>query len=162
MQARRPLPAPRAYEGFPIVEDGVGLVRRFVDGVARGVGHLPPRLAEPRAVTIVTCEMFAPTMRRLLDRVQVENLILTLAPIANDWFGRGIGVAGLLTGQDIQAQLAGRELGNEVLVPGVAVRDGAGVFLDDLTPADLAAALHVPVRVVEPTAAALLRAAVGR
>jgi putative radical SAM enzyme (TIGR03279 family) len=162
LEARLPLPPARAYEGFPIVEDGVGLVRRFIDGFARAVAHVPTRLARPRAVTVVTGEMFAPTMRWALDRIQVENLTLTLAPIANDWFGRGIGVAGLLTGQDIQAQLAGRALGDEVLVPGVAVHDGAGVFLDDLTPGDLATALHVPLRVVDPTAPALLRAAVGR
>jgi hypothetical protein len=45
-----------------------------------------------------------------------------------------------------------------VLVPAVALRDGEGVFLDDLTPADLARALGVPVTPVEPDAAALLRA----
>ncbi|HSE03955.1 MAG TPA: DUF512 domain-containing protein, partial [Methylomirabilota bacterium] len=78
-----------------------------------------------------------------------------------------IGVAGLLTGRDIQIQLeqaraAGRELGDEVLVPAVAIREGAGVFLDDLTPADLAAALETPVTAVEPTAPALLAALLGR
>jgi len=45
-----------------------------------------------------------------------------------------------------------------VLVPAVAVRDGDGTFLDDLTPADLARDLGVPVRVVQPTPGALLRA----
>jgi hypothetical protein len=48
-----------------------------------------------------------------------------------------------------------------VLVPAVALRDGAGVFLDDLTTADLAAALGVPVRPVEPDARALLDALVA-
>jgi len=52
-------------------------------------------------------------------------------------------------------------LGDEVLVPAVAVRDGDGVFLDDVTPADLARDLGVPVRVVEPSARALLRALLG-
>ena len=45
-----------------------------------------------------------------------------------------------------------------LLVPAVAVRDGEGVFLDDLTPGDLASALGVPVRVVESTARGLLDA----
>jgi NifB/MoaA-like Fe-S oxidoreductase len=53
------------------------------------------------------------------------------------------------------------DLGEEVLVPSVAVRDGDGVFLDDLTPADLARALGVGVRVVEPSGRALLRALRG-
>jgi len=161
LQAGRDLPAARDYEGFPIVEDGVGLVRRFTDGFMRAVTRLPRRLARPRAVTLVTGEMFAPRLRALLDTVRVDNLAVTLAPIANEWFGRGIGVAGLLTGQDIQSQLAGRALGDEVLVPAAALRDGAGVFLDDLAPDDLGAALDTRVRVVEATAPALLRAVLG-
>ena len=55
----------------------------------------------------------------------------------------------------------GRDLGDAVLVPAVAVRDGAGVFLDDLAPADLAMALRTPVIPVEPTPAALVRALVS-
>ena len=46
-------------------------------------------------------------------------------------------------------------------MPGVAVRDGAGVFLDDLTTEDLGVSLGVPVRPVEPVPAAFLRALVG-
>jgi putative radical SAM enzyme (TIGR03279 family) len=162
LQAGLDVPAARAYEDFPIVEDGVGLVRRFHDGFARAVGRLPARLDRPRAVTLVTGEMFAPRLRALLETVRVSHLNISVASIANEWFGRGIGVAGLLTGQDIQAQLAGRELGDEVLVPAVCLRDRDGMFLDDLTPGDLAAALGTPVRSVEPTAPALLRAIAGR
>jgi putative radical SAM enzyme (TIGR03279 family) len=157
-----PVPGPGAYEGFPIAEDGVGLVRRFEDGFARAVRHGPRRLAAaPRRVTVVTGEMFAPRMRRLLATLAVSGLTVEVAPIANDWFGRGIHVAGLLTARDIMAQLAGRDAGDEVLVPAAAVRDGEGVFLDDLAPADVAAALGVPVRVVETAPGHLVRALVG-
>ena len=79
---------------------------------------------------------------------------MRLAPVANDWFGRGIGVAGLLTGQDIQSPARGRATSaTRCSFPPVAVRDGAGVFLDDLTPADLArAAAARPSIPVEPDA----------
>jgi len=167
LQAGLPLPAAREYEGFAVAEDGIGLVRRFEDAFARAVSRRPARLPRPRHVTVVTGEMFAPRMRALLDRVVVDGLRVDLVPVANEFFGRGIGVAGLLTGRDIQIQLeqaraAGRELGDAVLVPAVAIRDGAGVFLDDLTPADLAAALGTPVVTVEPDAPALLAALLGR
>jgi NifB/MoaA-like Fe-S oxidoreductase len=82
-------------------------------------------------------------------------------PVRSEWFGGSIGVAGLLTGTDIQAQLASRRLEDEVLVPAVALRDGRGAFLDDVTPGDLAASLGVPVTAVEPTPGALLRALAG-
>jgi putative radical SAM enzyme (TIGR03279 family) len=161
LQAAWPLPAAAAYEGFPVIEDGIGLVRRFSDGFASATRRLPARVAPQRTVTVVTGALFVPSMRRLLDRISVRGLRVELAPVVNDWFGHGIGVAGLLTGQDIAAQLAGRPLGDEVLVPAVAIRDGAGVFLDDLSPADLTASLGVPVRPVETTPSALAAALLG-
>ena len=106
-------------------------------------------------------------MQALLARPRVPGLAVRLVAIANEFFRRGIGVAGLLTGRDIQIQLAQSScgadgLGDEVLVPAVTLRDGAGVFLDDLTPADVADSLGTPVTVVEPDAAALLAALLGR
>jgi putative radical SAM enzyme (TIGR03279 family) len=162
LAAGRPLPAAAAYEGFPVIEDGIGLVRRFSDGFASATRRLPARVAPQRTVTVVTGALFAPTMRRLLGRIKVRGLRVELVPVVNDWFGHGIGVAGLLSGHDIAAQLAGRPLGDEVLVPAVAIRDGAGVFLDDLSPADLGASLRVPVRPVETTPSALAAALLGR
>jgi putative radical SAM enzyme (TIGR03279 family) len=167
LQAGLPLPGAAEYEGFAVAEDGIGLVRRFEDAFARSVGRRPARLARPRHVTVVTGEMFAPRMRALLDPLAVDGLTVCPVAVTNELFGRGIGVAGLLTGRDIQIQLeqrraAGHELGDEVLVPAVALRDGAGVFLDDLTPSDLAASLGIPVTAVEPDAPAFLAALIGR
>jgi len=162
LQAGRVLPRAAAYEGFPILEDGVGLVRRFTDTFARAARRLPSRLAVPRRVTVVTGEMFAPLLRHLLADLAVRGLEVAVAPIANEWFGRGIGVAGLLTGRDIREQLAGRDLGERVLVPAVAVRDGDGVFLDDVTPPEISTALGVPTHVVEATGSALIAALAAR
>jgi NifB/MoaA-like Fe-S oxidoreductase len=103
--------------------------------------------------------MFAPRLRALLERGGLARPGVLVAAVPNDFFGRAIGVAGLLTARDIQRHLATLgDLGRVVLVPAAAVRDGDGVFLDDVTPADLARDLAVPVRVVEPSAAALLAA----
>jgi putative radical SAM enzyme (TIGR03279 family) len=161
LHAGLPIPPSAAYEGFPVVEDGIGLVRRFEDGWTRARRRAPARLARPRAVTVVTGEMYAPRLARRLDGLEVNGLDARLRAIRNEWFGGSVQVAGLLTGADIQRQLAGTALGDAVLIPSVALRDGAGVFLDDLTPADLAASLGVPVIPVEPDARALLDALVG-
>jgi putative radical SAM enzyme (TIGR03279 family) len=162
LHAGLPVPAATAYEGFPVIEDGVGLVRRFSDGFAATRRRLARPFPRPRHVTVVTGTLFAPRMRRLVESAPTENLTITVAPIVNDWFGHGIGVAGLLTAHDIQSQLAGRELGDLVLVPQVALSEKAGVFLDDLTLDDVSARLGVPVRAVEPSAAALVTALLGR
>jgi putative radical SAM enzyme (TIGR03279 family) len=161
LQAGLPIPSRAAYEGFPVVEDGIGLVRRFEDGWARVKRRAPARLARPRAVTVVTGEMYAPRLERLLAGFGVGNLDVRVRAIRNEWFGGSVQVAGLLTGADIQRQLAGTALGEAVLVPSVALRDSVGVFLDDLTPGEIASALGVPVRPVEPAARALFDALVG-
>jgi putative radical SAM enzyme (TIGR03279 family) len=162
-----PLPPAGAYEGFAVAEDGIGLVRRFEDGWARALRRRLAPPSRPRRVTVVTGELFAPRMRALLAPLRVPRLTVEVQPIRNELFGRGIGVAGLLSGRDIQLQLGeaacgGPGLGDEILVPAVALRDGAGVFLDDLTPADLVQTLGTPVTPVEPTAPALLAALLGR
>jgi NifB/MoaA-like Fe-S oxidoreductase len=101
-------------------------------------------------------------LERWLEPLTAVGLSARVAAVPNEFFGRTIGVAGLLTGRDIQRHLGDlSDLGEEVLIPSVAVRDGDGVFLDDLSPADLARDLGIAVRVVQPTARALLRALRG-
>jgi putative radical SAM enzyme (TIGR03279 family) len=152
LQAERPLPPAEAYEGFAIAEDGIGLVRRFEDGFAR----VRRRRADAgaRRATVVSGTLYAPRLARLL--ADVPGVRVTAVP--NAFFGGNVAVAGLLTGQDIQRHLATLDdLGEAVFVPAVALRDGEGVFLDDLTPADLTRVLGVPVVPVEPEPGALLR-----
>jgi putative radical SAM enzyme (TIGR03279 family) len=159
LQAGAPLPEAAAYEGFPIAEDGVGLVRRFEDGFEQAARRA--RGGAGARVTVVSGALYAPRLARLLGRL--PGAAARVAAVPNRHFGGSVSVAGLLTGGDIQRHLATeRELGDAVLVPAVAVRDGDGVFLDDVTPADLARDLGVPVRVVDPEPRALLRALAAR
>ena len=153
-----PLPPAAAYEDFPIAEDGIGLVRRFEDGFGRAVAGRRG-VVRSRSVTVVTGEMFAPRLVALLAHAGFDPTTTRVAAVPNDFFGPAIGVSGLLTGRDIQRHLATQsDLGQTVLVPAVALRDVDGVFLDDLTPADLARDLGVPVKAIPPTPGALLRA----
>jgi putative radical SAM enzyme (TIGR03279 family) len=157
LHGERPVPDAAAYEGFAIAEDGIGLVRRFEDGWGRSLARRHAR-AVRRDTTLVTGTMFGPRLARLVGALG-DHARARVVAVANDFFGHGIGVAGLLTGADIQAHLAARgDLGEVVLVPAVTVRDGEGVFLDDVTPADLARDLGVPVKLVAPEPGALLDA----
>jgi len=61
-------------------------------------------------------------------------------------------VTGLLTGQDLLTGLKGLELGDELLLPSVMLRQGQPVFLDDMTLEGLAAQLPVPIRIVHGAA----------
>jgi NifB/MoaA-like Fe-S oxidoreductase len=113
-------------------------------------------------VTVVTGELFAPVLRRLLDGAALRAPAIDVVAVRNDFFGPAITVAGLLTGQDVARALAGRALGDLVLVPGVALHEGHGVFLDDVAPDQLSASLGVPVEAPEASAEGLLAAVLGR
>jgi putative radical SAM enzyme (TIGR03279 family) len=157
LQARHPIPPAAAYEDFSVVEDGVGLVRRFEDDLRR-VASRPgrSRWRGQRAATIVTGELFGPLLGPLLERVRVPGLQAHVMAVPNEFFGRAITVAGLLTGQDVARALSGRSLGDVVLVPRVALTETKGVFLDDVAPEDLARALGVPIATVDASARGLL------
>jgi putative radical SAM enzyme (TIGR03279 family) len=159
LQSGHPLPAAAAYEGFLVAEDGIGLVRRFEDDLAR-VAARPRAGASGRRVTVVSGTLYGPRLAARLASLAPGARVVS---VPNHFFGGTVAVAGLLTGQDIQRELASAgDLGEAVLVPAVALRDGEGVFLDDLTPADLSRSLGgVPVVMVEPSARALARALRG-
>jgi putative radical SAM enzyme (TIGR03279 family) len=161
--AGEPIPPAAAYEGFAVVEDGVGLVRRFEDDFRR-IAARPGRRAwrGARAATLVTGELFGPILGRLLEGLRVPGLRTEIVAVRNEFFGRAITVAGLLTGQDVARALAGRSLGNVVLIPRVALTETKGVFLDDAAPEDLARHLAVPVVTVDSSAGGLVGALLGR
>jgi len=157
LQARQAIPPAAAYEDFSVVEDGVGLVRRFEDEFRRLAGRPGrPRWRGQRAATIVTGELFGPILTPWLERLRVPGLRADVAPVPNEFFGRAITVAGLLTGQDVARALSGRPLGDVVLVPRVALTETKGVFLDDVAPEDLSRALGVPIVAVESSARGLI------
>jgi putative radical SAM enzyme (TIGR03279 family) len=154
LQAGVPLPEAAAYEDFLIAEDGIGLVRRFEEGFERARRRFRPRGTSLRA-TVVSGTLYAPRLAGLLEALPGCRATVTAVP--SHHFGGSVSVAGLLTGGDIQRHLAGfGDLGDVVLVPAVALRDGDGVFLDDVTPAELSRDLGVSVRVIEPDPRVLL------
>jgi hypothetical protein len=61
--------------------------------------------------------------------------------IANDFFGGNIGVAGLLTGEDLSRALMDSSRGTRYLLPDACLNEGR--FLDGLTLADLPRAVEV-------------------
>ncbi len=129
------LPPAEAYEGFPQRENGIGLARLFLDELA---GTRFPRGA--RHLTLVTGTLAAPLLERLAARLRRAGHTADVLAVSNAFYGGGVSVAGLLTGRDIRAALAGRAL-DLLLLPAV-VLNADGCFLDDLTPADLGHPAH--------------------
>jgi len=156
-----PVPSAWAYEGFPQIENGIGLVRRFLDDARRVARRLPRRVPHPIRATIVTSTLAAPLLDELACELnRVEGLEVRVQAVRNEFFGETVTVAGLLTGGDIRRQLSGHDLGDLVILPAVMLREGE--FLDDVRLDELESALETPVIAVRPTPGDLAQALVGR
>ncbi len=155
--AAEDFPQEDAYDGYPLMENGVGMCRDFLDELAFQREELPEALPEPRTLTLATGTLAAPMLEERVAPVLhgVEGLDVQVVPVENTLFGDVVTVSGLLNFQSFEAALrpladAGR-LGDLVLLPPDCV-NFEGLFLDNRpgrnTPDDLSRALGgVPVEV---------------
>ena len=155
LRAGQDIPAIECYEDLPQLENGVGLIAVFREEQEEVLKEAEP--LDLRRVTLVTGHLFAPELAafagRLAKRAGVE---LPVAAITNDFFGDQVTVAGLLTGSDLQQQLAHRDLGDGVVLPAVMFKDDTELLLDDLHSNLLSQRLGTPVIVVDETPWGLL------
>lgn len=147
--AGRPVPPLRAYDGFDLRENGLGMVRHFLDEWAASRSELG-RKPRVRSLTLVTASLFAPILRRELDDLaRLSGVKTELVPVINTQLGETITVAGLLMAQDVIDQLKPHDLSEVVVLPRVMFDHPDGIALDDLSPHAVAQALDRPVALVD-------------
>jgi putative radical SAM enzyme (TIGR03279 family) len=137
--AGREVPQPEVYGEYDQLENGVGMIRLFREQMKAAAPRLPATLPRARRVTIATGVLGTETLRQAADWLtnRVENLEVQTFTIKNDFYGPTITVAGLLMGQDIVGQLQGKELGDLLILPGVAFRETDYRSLDNMTLAEI-------------------------
>ena len=162
--AGRPLPEEERYDGYLQLENGVGMLRLLKEEVEETLAEVKPDVETPkRRVSIATGRLAGPFLKELGKRIETvhQNVTLQIFEIRNDFFGESITVSGLITGQDLIAQLKDQDLGDELLLPSNMIRSGERVFLDDLTIEDAEEALGIPIRIVESGGRDLVCAVTG-
>ena len=150
LKAEREIPEIDAYEGFPQIENGVGLIRSMEEEFHRAIEE-DYALLRGRKVSIATGEAAYNFIKSIAKEAEnkYNGLVADVYKITNNFFGEEITVAGLLTGRDIINALKGKELGEELLISKCMLRDSTNVLLDDVTVEDIEKALNVKVRAVE-------------
>lgn len=100
------LPQEDYYEGYRQLENGVGMLRSLEQDFLSAM-RMEEHGEAPSSFTIATGTAAAPFMTYLLEQAKAYFPALRGQVIAveNDFFGHTIDVAGLLTGQDLSAQL---------------------------------------------------------
>jgi putative radical SAM enzyme (TIGR03279 family) len=151
LKAGYPIPSRTHYGNYPQIEDGIGMVRSFRDEFAR----LEKRLARKdsaqvnkRPGTVLTGTLFAPILAEAVEKLNTKmGTSLFVLPVANNYFGGDVSVAGLVTGGDL---IASRDLikGEFALMPRQMLKSDEAIMLDGQTQKQVETALGVPLHAV--------------
>ncbi len=145
--AHRETPPEEAYEGYPQIENGVGMLRQTEEELKAAAGLYRGEKAVPRHVLIACGTGVAPYMASWLTRYAPEGVTWEVRPIINHFFGETVTVSGLLTGGDLSGQLKGA-CADEILLSRGILRSDGDLTLDDMSVEELRAALPAPVTFV--------------
>ncbi len=168
--AGRDLPEGDRYDGYLQLENGVGMMRLLFDEFKEARKELGKYLLKhqgsrmkKRRISMATGRLAAPYIRELAKELEEElpDTRITVYDIRNDFFGEMITVAGLLTGQDIMAQLQDKDLGERLILPQCVLRSGEDVFLDDYRLCDLEKSLQVHIDIVKSSGWDFVEAIMG-
>ena len=153
------MPEEERYDGYLQLENGVGTTRLLQNEFREAFEKLSGDNRETE-ISLATGKLAYPYLKRMIETLQTKypNVIVHLYEIRNDFFGELITVAGLITGQDLKAQLSGRPLGSRLLLPCCMLRNGEEVFLDDVTLDQLKEALQVQIDIVKSSGQDLIEA----
>lgn len=157
--AEEELPTEDRYDGYLQLENGVGMLTLLKDEFKEAMQTAVHQKklyrdlsdGKTRRLTLATGKLAYRTICDLAAQMMkaFEWLDLNVVAIRNDFFGERITVSGLLTGQDLIAQLKDLPLGDKLLLPQNVLRSGENYFLDDITVPQLEEALQVRVDIVK-------------
>jgi putative radical SAM enzyme (TIGR03279 family) len=161
--AEEELPEEERYDGYLQLENGVGMLRLLInefDEAFEELRNTKGVYIPEKEVSIVTGRLAYKFILEMANKLMMEfpQLKLNIYPIRNDFFGEMITVSGLLTGQDILAQLKDKPLGDKLLLPQNVLKSGESIFLDDMTINELENSLQVPIDIVKSSGQDLIDA----
>ena len=152
LKADLPFPPIKSYGDFPQIENGVGMVPLFLKEAARLLKGVRP-IGEFRATVVTGVSSFGFVRDFLAELAEKSGVDIAPLAVENRLFGASITVSGLVAGNDIAAALEGKDAGSCLLVPDVMLKEGEGLFLDDVSLEELEQRIGCPVIVFDSTPA---------
>lgn len=163
IKAERDIPDADYYEGYPQIENGVGLWRNLEDEALDVIDTLDKERVIMREVGLATGVAAYPLIKKISDKLCeiYPGLKVNVYEIKNDFYGHSVTVAGLITGGDLISQLKGKPIGEELLIPEVMLRKEADLFLDNISVDDVSQELKTKVRTTEDCGLFLIQKILG-
>ena len=160
-------PEEERYDGYLQFENGVGMGRLLYEDSRRRIeeiresGERPDGPSATFATGMLSKALLERVREMMLEAFPYRKDKTEIVGIRNDFFGPMVTVAGLVTGQDLIAQLKDHPLKDLLVLPNVMFRSGEEVFLDDVSRTDAEEALKVPVKVIIPDGHHMVDALLG-
>lgn len=133
------MPPENFYDGFPQIENGIGMTRNFIEEFRREKKIFAGENSGMK-IDVVAGTSIAGVLKNLAREESEKNsgLDVKILPVVNNFFGSTVNVSGLLTGGDIiDALKKNNRERDKILIPGTALRAGEETFLDDVTVDDM-------------------------
>ena len=170
--AGEPIPEEENYDGYIQLENGVGMMRLLktefhdaLEALKQNDNYETWKNETCRTLTIATGKLAYSTLAGFAEEIMkaFPYIKINVFAIRNDFFGETVTVSGLITGQDLKAQLlekkaSGTDLGDTFLITCNMLRSGEQVFLDDMTVQELEDALDMTLVAVENQGQELIEA----
>lgn len=134
IMAERDIPSADEYEGFPQIENGVGLIASLEEEFESALSLIKKK-KRSRSVAMATGELAYPFIKSLAERLaqKCSGVEISVYAVKNNFFGGGVNVAGLVCGGDLIEQLKDKPKADVLVIPSVMLRDGEDIFLDNVT-----------------------------
>lgn len=161
--AEREIPEADYYGDFLQLENGVGLWSLLRSEALQSLEDCDYVPQVERRVSLASGEAAYPLIKMIADKCAEKNPLLSarVFAIKNNFFGGKINVSGLVTATDIEQQLNGENLGEELLIPSVMLRAEGDMFLDSVTVDELSGRLGVKITPVNNDGYELVDAILG-
>lgn len=134
------VPEKKYYGNFLQIEDGVGAIRLLKDSFKKCLKKLKKKIKNKTKLTIATASSAYKIFKEFKEEINVENLEFEVLEIKNEFFGKDINVAGLITGQDILSNIKDKDIKHLVMASVMLKKTGEGYeekFLDGTTVDDI-------------------------
>lgn len=149
---------------FLQIENGVGMIASFDHELGCALEMLDDNDRESvRDVSVATGEAAYDFICSMAGRISREcpSVKIRVFEIKNNFFGGGVTVTGLLTGQDLYEQLKDEELGDELILSSSMLRSEGDMFLDSSTPEELSEKLGIKISFSDNDGASFLFSILG-
>jgi putative radical SAM enzyme (TIGR03279 family) len=148
--AGKEIPGRSAYGSFPQVGNGVGLLRGFLDESRALFRRKGWDRIDAGGTVVSGVSPRAYVSEYITNFTRRTGVPFVHLPVTNRLMGESVTVTGLLSGEDILAALRGGRHAR-IYIPSVCLRDAGDLFLDNLSPADIARETGASVHLFDPT-----------